>query len=125
MIKVLFIIYINAIMIYQRKYFFINAKRGDKMLILQILAALSILLLGRFFFFSFVRKDPLYVFILRYGGFIGITVLSHYYLGNFWTWAWIIGLPLLGLLVHFIFVRIKGFHFLKPGEKYDNYSGWK
>ncbi|MFS0820726.1 hypothetical protein [Bacillus sp. 1P02SD] len=82
------------------------------MLFLQIFVVLSILLLGRLLFYSFVRKDPLYVLILRYGGFIGITVISHFYLGSFWTWTWIIVLPLIGLLVHFIFIRIKGFKFL-------------
>lgn len=95
------------------------------MLIFQILVVVVTLIIGRILFHSFVRKDPYFVLFLRYGGYIGFTILSHFYLGNFWTWIWIIGLPLLGLLVHFIFIRIKGFHFLKPGEKYDKYRGWK
>lgn len=90
------------------------------MLIIQLSSAVCILLFGRLFFHSFVKNDSFIIILLRYGGFIGITILSHYYLGNFWTWTWIIGLPLLGLVVHFIFIHIRGFSFFKPVKKHES-----
>ncbi len=95
------------------------------MLFIQLLVATCILGIGRFLFYSFVRRDHLFVFLLRYGGFLGITAMLHFYLGNTWTWIWIVGLPLLGLIMHTIFVKSKGFRFLKPGKEYDEYRGWK
>lgn len=56
------------------------------MLLIQLFSAVCILLFGRLFFRSFVNNDLVIIPVLRYGGFIGITILSHYYLGNFWTW---------------------------------------
>ncbi|WP_026674816.1 hypothetical protein [Alkalihalobacterium bogoriense] len=92
------------------------------MLLLQVVIAL---LIGRRIFYSFVRKDPLFIQISRYVGFIGITLLFHIFLGPIWTWFWIIGFPLIGLLIHYIFVKVKGFSFINPGEDYDKYRGWK
>ncbi|MDQ0231687.1 hypothetical protein [Metabacillus malikii] len=95
------------------------------MLYVQIIVSACVLLIGRLMFYQFVRKDPWYVLALRYCGYIGLTIISNLFIGVFWTWIWIIGLPLVGLVSHFIFIKVKGFHFLKPGEEYDKYRGWK
>ncbi|GGE63672.1 hypothetical protein [Priestia taiwanensis] len=95
------------------------------MLTIQVLVAIVLLVIGRIAFYSFVRKDPWYVLVIRYGGFIGIVVLVHNYMGVMWAWIWIFGFPLLGLAFHFIYTKKKGFNSLKACDKYDEYRGWK
>ncbi|RXZ79603.1 hypothetical protein EBB07_22245 [Paenibacillaceae bacterium] len=86
------------------------------MLWLELAIAASILSIGRYLFYSFVRKDVFWIVALRYGGFLGITVISHYTLGSAWTFGWLVGFPLLGLLVHYLFIKKHGFRFFKPGD---------
>ncbi|WP_010277836.1 hypothetical protein [Paenibacillus senegalensis] len=83
------------------------------MLWIQAVAALVILLIGRILFYSHVKNDTLWILALRYGGFIGITILANLYLGALLTWTLLLMIPLCGLWVHNRSVRKHG------NEKHD------
>ncbi|HZR22299.1 MAG TPA: hypothetical protein VFA59_01850 [Vicinamibacterales bacterium] len=91
-----------------------------------IAAAASLFTVGTILFGHFEERTAKWRRMLKFFVIVGGTALLDRFAGRGWAWAFILGGLMLGLTVHFVYLRRHGINpwTAEPRDKYYALRGW-